>query len=268
MTHPHTLALPVLAALLLGGCSFTGGGGGGGGGGSDRDIYDALESGMSAYAVRANQNSLATTTGTVTMDRNGDDLRVAIDGRVYDMQGTWQTSVTNPHWVNQVRYDVYQFESGADGAEVIAGEYMAVAGMLDQSRTNIYIMHGGVQTPTSGLPNQSAVYEGAWEIAHIGGGDNDVGIYQANANFDARTIAFTIRNEDAVYAGNGYGSISGSTFDSTFDLNEGVFDKDSNNNVTGNFYGPNAEEMAGIIVGDEAAAGSQPTYGVLYGHQR
>lgn len=265
MRHLHFLALPALTSLALSGCTVTGGFPS-----PQADVYDALASGMVSDAVGSDGNAVTTGTADVAMTRSGSQIEVAVDGDIYTMPGTGQSAFTNPRWVNQRQYVDYRFADGVSSSSLIAGQYMAVTGLESGTNGNVYLMQGGVDTPTSGLPNQSAIYEGAWEIAHNSGAANDSGIFEADADFDASRIDFAIGDKNGSVVGSGTGTIAGNSFDSTFDVNttgSGVGTA-SNNDVAGNFYGPNAEEMAGIIDGRDALGVRQGTYGVLYGHQR
>lgn len=265
MRHLLSLALPALSSLALAGCSITGGGSS-----PQTDVYDELASGMASDAVGSNGSSVATGSADVTMTRSGSAIEVAVDGDVYTMPATSQSSFTNSEWVNERQYVDYRFAGSGSSASLIAGRYMAITGFESGTTGNVYLMHGGVETSTSGLPNQSAIYEGAWEIAHNSGATNDAGVFAADADFDASRIDFAIGDQNSSVVGSGTGTISGNSFNSSFDVNTtgtGVSTA-SNNDVDGNFYGPSAEEMAGIIVGNDALGAGDDTYGVLYGHQR
>ncbi|WP_404404692.1 transferrin-binding protein-like solute binding protein [Pelagibacterium halotolerans] len=259
MTHFRSLTLSVFASMALAGCSFMSGGGG------TTDVYDALASGMSARSVGKVGNLVGAGPAEVSMTRSGSLIEVGVNGEVYELPGTSQTPFTNPQWVNRQEYIDYRFAGGADSASLIAGQYMAIAGVEDGVTGDIYLMHGGVETPTSGLPLLSAIYEGAWEVRHADGDPTDSGVFAAAADFDAGSMNIDIQNSSGSTVGSGAGGISGNAFATNFDVN--ISGSPSNNELAGKFYGPTGQEMAGVIEGEEVFGGN-PTYGVLYGHQR
>lgn len=271
MQRLYSLTLPALAALALAGCSTTSGGGGSSSGRAT-DVYDKLASGMTVSTVHTNSDTTSTGSAVVTMPSDGETLRVAMGDTVYDLALESKETDTLPGLKNPVEYTGYKFrnEDASGGAYLIAGRYVAVGVYGTDDGQNTSVMRGGVETPSGGPPNQSAVYEGIWAAPNshmIGEG----GVFEADANFDAGSIRFDFKDDSGTNVGSGAGSISGNAFNSTYNASR------SSGNVTGNFYGPNAEEIAGLIEGtaeEQADFGEDgprtggPVGGWLLGHKQ
>ncbi|MET3924175.1 transferrin-binding protein-like solute binding protein [Devosia sp. 2618] len=157
------------------------------------------------------------------------------------------------------------------------------------------IIIGGQQTQS--LPTQTANYVGEWAVqtakasgyvgsttpAHCQGqtfcaysdliGAN--GLFTSTADFNSRTWSMNLAGMNAEGAsgsggnitivnpvsGTGSGTITGTTFAGSFNTTGGFVSK---NTVNGQFYGPNAEELGGIIQGQ---SNGEQTYGIVYGHR-
>lgn len=132
-----------------------------------------------------------------------------------------------------------------------------------------HIAYGGTSTPLEALPPQTASYEGFW-ILNVADGRplnpgagffSNLGMFEATADFDDETILFALTGEQSIPLGNGSGTISGNTFESSFNVLFGG--SSANNTATGGFYGPGGEEIAGSIIGELNTG--QTTIGGLIG---
>lgn len=267
MKHLHSLALPALAALALAGCSTTSGGGSNGGDRTpppdpttEKTFREQLAEGMSAESARLSQGEVVDGTAKITLDEganggiiNGSQsipqtLSATLDGTTYNMKLSGLYAGAN--------YSTYKFHDSAEKNQVatlIVGKNVAVGDVNLDHDASIFGVRTGVLTATDAMPNQTASYAGVWNLS----GSSSAGSLDATANFDSGTIAFDIKDASDAPAGTGAGTISGNSFTSTFNPNT------STNTVSGNFYGPDAAEMAGIITGDGA-----PDIGYLYGSKK
>ena len=120
------------------------------------------------------------------------------------------------------------------------------------------------------LPMQAANYDGVWGISSSSG-QQAAGTFQAGANFDSRTVGFELYDQSGLVGG-GNGRIIGTGFTSTLDTRDAVDQGpnnvrlNSNNTIDGQFYGPRADEMAGLVRGN-TTDGNGATAGYLIGTQ-
>lgn len=142
---------------------------------------------------------------------------------------------------------------------------------IDDVTTDVFstATYGGVETPVDAMPSQLASYDGTWILnsaqgivpSGFPGFLSDSGIFEATSDFDNNQIAFMVYNYNDQEVGLGQGIIAGNTFESSFAVQFGP--GQSQNTVTGGFFGPAAQEIAGSITG-QTGAGAQTT-GVLIG---
>jgi hypothetical protein len=114
----------------------------------------------------------------------------------------------------------------------------------------------GMSTPVSGIPTSgTATYSGeafGWLIDDSGENDNLHALFNATANFSNRTLAMSTTNS-AVDFGEQPAPQHNITGTLSYASDSGVFSGDVSNNsghngsATGKFYGPNAEEIGGVI---------------------
>ncbi|WP_404404694.1 transferrin-binding protein-like solute binding protein [Pelagibacterium halotolerans] len=264
MTQLRFLTLPVIASLALAGCSTTSGGGTNGGGATpppdpttEKTFREQLAEGVNAETTRLSQGAVANGTANITMAGSTTigsvnapkTLSVTLDGTTYDMT-LFSLSTTKG-----TNYSTFKFHDSADNNQVgtlIVGDNVAVGDVNLDHNASIFGVRAGILTAADAMPNQTASYAGKWHL-----GASSTGSLDATANFDSGTIAFDIQDLAGAPTGAGIGSISGNSFASSFDIYP------STNTVLGNFYGPDAAEMAGIITGDSA-----PDVGYLYGSKK
>ncbi|MCD7059784.1 transferrin-binding protein-like solute binding protein [Pelagibacterium xiamenense] len=251
--------LPALAALCVGGCASTGP--------TPDPFPDDVDATLAAgfdniTTLHSNAAVITSGTGSWQMDEGGGAATITVDGSSYVLVANAASDVvTEPGWSKPVNYTRYPLSSGTEDGAFLLGEHLFIGAMVDAGG-DYYLTQGGNETPSDGLPNMTVNYEGAWLVSEIAA-LSEAGIYEASANFDDGTMTFAIEDDFGTSLGAGAGTISGSTFSSSFNLTGGGVV--STNNVNGNFYGPNADEMAGLIQG---TGGTGQTFGYLFGHQQ
>ncbi|MCD7059783.1 transferrin-binding protein-like solute binding protein [Pelagibacterium xiamenense] len=225
-------------------------------------VSSSLADGLESDAVYYDGAAVGRTTARVQMDQDGGSFTLSVGGTDYTLRPDGDPElVSSPLWEYPANYTEYQFDDGTNAGGLYVGRYMAVGGANIAATGTEYLVQAGLETPADGLPAQTAAYEGYWEVYDTGGLDVD-GVFDASVDFDAGTIAFAIHDDSDTQIGLGAGTVSGSTFASSFNVTSGI--NTSVNNVDGNFYGPNAEEMAGLVAGN----GTGPTFGFIFGHQK
>lgn len=235
------------AALAVSGCSSTGGGGGGGSSGPSPLSYSAVQVNADGAVRRTN--------GTVEATPNSGT--VVVGGTEYNFSGgTYQG--------NEFGIDAYSYGSGnpsdPNGAAIFVGQYAGAAAVVDNTNGVNSFVVGGEETRR--LPNQVANYDGTWAISDF---DNDAsGTFRAGVDFDNRDIDIDLLNGSGVVGG-GSGRVIGTGFNSRLDTGT-ASGLAGTHTVNGQFYGPNADEMAGLI--DGRADNGNNTAGFLIGTQR
>ncbi|MCD7059782.1 transferrin-binding protein-like solute binding protein [Pelagibacterium xiamenense] len=245
-------ALPLAAGLAA--CTGTG----------SPNLTTALAEGITVPALSSDGTDADRTLASLRIAEDGATMTVAAGDANYTMaleRAGAPFSVAG--WEDAGDFTVFGFAGPSGGAEVIIGTYVVTA--VASAAGNTLIAQGGFNTPAAGLPETRAQYEGFWTISGVSGALGTAeGVFDATADFDAGTIVFAISDADGAAAlGSGSGTLDGNTFSSSYNLTSGP--NTSNNTVEGNFYGPSAEEMAGLIAG---TGGGEASAGLLFGQKK
>ncbi|WP_338607136.1 transferrin-binding protein-like solute binding protein [Pelagibacterium nitratireducens] len=212
-------------------------------------------------------NASGTGTGNGSFSANTNDITVAVDGRNYTV-GNGAATPGLPGGLTG-----YTYADANGDAAYIGGSHAATALTSPAGTNSVYAIVDGRET-TSGqmqsLPMQAANYDGVWGISSSSG-QQAGGTFQAGANFDSRTVGFELSDQSGLVGG-GNGRIIGTGFTSSLNT-RGAVDQgpnnvqvNSNNTIDGQFYGPNADEMAGLVRGN-TTDGNGATAGYLIGTQ-
>lgn len=220
-------------------------------------------------------SGLTLTSGGGTQQTNGSisgspqDVVVNVAGTTYRFGGGTRDAAGSYAGI-----DAYQYTTGGPsnpgGAGLLVGDYARAALIADNVNNRGVIAVDGTETRYSDMPTQTAVYDGLWSLSDAQGGQAG-GTFEAGVDFDRRNIGFELYDQSGLVGG-GNGQLQGTGFTSRLDT-RGALDQgplggtfDSNNTVDGQFYGPNAAEMAGLIQG--SSTGGVSTGGALIGSKR
>ncbi|WP_417580983.1 transferrin-binding protein-like solute binding protein [Pelagibacterium sp.] len=212
-------------------------------------------------------NAAGTGVGNGAFSANSSTISVAVDGRNYTVGSGSRTPGIPGNLTG------YTYADGNGTAAYIGGSHAATALTSPAGSNAVYAIVDGRETTNSqmqNLPTQRANYNGVWGISSSTG-QQAAGTFQAGANFDSRTVGFELSDQSGLVGG-GNGRIIGTGFTSTLDT-RGAVDNgtagrslNSNNTIDGQFYGPRAEEMAGLVRGG-TTDGNGSTAGYLIGTQ-
>ncbi|SDG63495.1 transferrin-binding protein-like solute binding protein [Pelagibacterium luteolum] len=238
------------AALLVSGCSSTSPGPG-----------PAPQPSPLTYSALQMQNgSSSTRTGTGTISGSPQNATVEVAGATYNFNRS-----TGPD-TSYRGVDAYAYptSSNNDGAILYVGDHTQAALIADNTvNQQAVVVLNGNRTSASSMPTQTAVYDGLWSLSRSTGGTSAAGQFAAGVNFDSRTYSMDLYDSNTLVGG-GSGVVRGTGF--TGDLqtfaNSGFA---SDNGVDGQFYGPGAAEMGGLISGQ---SGNAATAGALVGTKR
>jgi hypothetical protein len=249
---PKIFALSAMAAALaVSGCTSSGSG--------------LPPSPLSYSAVGLNAGGTAV--GNGAFSANPSTITVAVDGRNYTV-GNGAATPGLPGGLTG-----YTYSSGGNTAAYVGGSHAATALTSPAGSNAVYAIVDGRETTGSqmqNLPMQAANYDGVWGISSSSG-QQAAGTFQAGANFDSRTVGFELYDQSGLVGG-GNGRIIGTGFTSTLDTRDAVDQGpntvrlNSNNTIDGQFYGPRADEMAGLVRGN-TTDGNGATAGYLIGTQ-
>lgn len=220
---------------------------------------------LSYSAVGLNAGGVGTGNGSVLADAN--EISVAVDGRNYTVVNGAPTAGLPGGLTG------YTYSSNGDTAAYIRGSHAATTLTSPGGSNTVYAIVDGRETTygqIQNLPNQTATYDGVWGISSSSG-QQAGGTFQAGANFDTRTVGFQLSDQSGAVGG-GSGQIIGTGFTSSLNT-RGAIDQgpnnvrlNSNNTIDGQFYGPRADEMAGLVRGN-TTNGNGATAGYLIGTQ-
>ena len=233
----------IASAALLAGCSATGGNGGG-------NPPIPPQSPLHNYSA-VTLNAAGVTKSEGTIHHNGSQMSIEVGGNTYTAGNG-----THGGLLGNTSLDQYAFNDGTTSGMAIQGQHALAGALLDSANDQAYFAVNGTETIT--LPTQTADYVGFYALTD--GIDGAQGNFDAAVDFNAGTIDFTIYDMTSPI-GTGTCALQATGFTSTFNTT-GAFA--STNNVDGQFYGPNAEELAGLIQG---TSGGNPTAGFLIGKQ-
>lgn len=243
------------------------------------------QAGLQGFAASTTQNiaAITNTTGTfkvatITMAAGGASLTIQVDGQTFVLPSSGP-SQTGKMFAGGPDATFYAFGAapGTNGsqASVINGAYssLAVFGKdvtlatpgTPSSNAGYVLVATGAETPVSGLPAQIATYKGSWGIALANGVAGSSGQFDATANFANKTLSWDVIANGSP-AGSGTATISGNKFAGNFTnslaqqgglVNPEACVADCTWNGTGQvigaFYGPNAEEVAGVLSGSSTS---------------
>lgn len=211
--------------------------------------YNALALGGSPDVRPANGAIEGTTENlVVSVGQRTYTLNQIADGGPIEGMRHYEYSSANPnHW-----------DTGALG---IFGSHSAAVLLNDGdsfSNDRAFVVIDGNPTRLSDMPpNQLATYSGVWHLAHSQGVQSN-GAFDADVNFNSGRMDFDFYDQNS-WVGDGAGEVRGTGFvGQTYII-------DSTNDLTGQFYGPSAAEMAGLMEGRTSTGDS--TGGALIGRR-
>ena len=239
------------AALAVSGCSSTGGGGSSGQS-IPRPGGPAL--GYNAVTISGSGGGQL---GTGRISGDSEDVVVDVAGQTYRFgngsRGAGHSGI-----------DAYSYGSSRNGAALYLGEYAAGAIIADSAVNNqAATVFQGQRTPTNAIPDQQVVYDGLWNIAaNDGTGGN--GRFAADFDFSTNTYAMGLTDANGARAGEGGGQVnrSNNTFEGDLETTGSFV---SSNDVYGAFFGPDYDEVGGVMAGNSS---SGETAGVFVGDRR
>jgi hypothetical protein len=204
------------------------------------------------------QNGSSTTqTGTGTISGSPQNTTVQVAGATYNF-----TRSTGPEDTYR-GIDAYAYPTSTnhDGAILYVGDHTRAALIADNTvNQQAVIVLNGDRTAPNSMPNQTAVYDGLWSLSSSAGA-SAAGQFIAGVDFDARTYSMDF-NDGNIPIGTGSGVVRGTGFTGNM-TTQGALQ--STNRVDGQFYGPGAAEMGGLIRGQ---SGNAATAGALVGSRR
>lgn len=265
MKSTLTFVVGVSSLILLSACSSTGsssgggaggGGTGGGGGGGGSETPPTMIGGVEVPGYQATQyqdgvnlddlqadglEGFGTSGGNLvqtTVQKTADEITIAAGGETLTLNYAGGAPIPN-FW-----QQVERFENTATGNEafVVNGGFVDVTG-LTNAATDEFVAVAVTGQETVNLPTQMARYGGIW----MSSSDLvDLGYIAADANFETNELDFTLGSETAGVGGTGIAEISGSQFAGELEL-FGV--AEGSGSLAGAFYGPDADEIAGVSNG-------------------
>lgn len=222
----------------------------------------------SNQAVAIAQNgAVSATTVSVTVPADRSSLTVTTGGQTFVLPRVGGAITT-------AGVTAYQFgaTNGAAGdtGTLITGNYVGVAAVAKNVNPNAgtfdnaAISVGGSTTAANSVPLTVATYNGQWTVmiptaTLVGNG----GTFTATVNLTAGNNSVAINGiggNGATVTGTGTVNQAASSFTSSFDIAGGAVP--GTNTVTGNFYGPAAEEIGGTVSG---TSGGNATTGFVLG---
>ena len=218
-------------------------------------------------------------TAVVTLSSDKKSLGIQIEGKTYNLKEMGAPQIVA---VNGKNYTAYGFSangafpsSGArqDAAAVLNGQYASLAVFLKNSSQTSPAPHNndgfaviatGGETEVGRLPTQVVNYGGSWFL--VTSQTYDEGKFTARVDFNAKNIDWSTTNSQNLASGSGTATIDGSQFTGKVNF---TGSSTGNGDVAGAFFGPNAEEMAGVVSGNVAIGGnpSQPVGGGFIGNK-
>lgn len=248
---PKILALSAAAAaLVVGGCSSTRP--------TPPPPPEPSPLNYNALTVDAGGSTQRHTGATVQGNEN--NARVVVDGTTYTFsggrtEGTYEGITT------------YSYQSGnivdPNGAAILVGGHAGAAIIADNVNNRGVFVVGGQPTTPGQMPRQLVNYDGIWTMIDSSSGQTQ-GVFQADVDFNSRQFDIDLRNgNNSLTYGSASGRVQGTGFtgELTTNAQSGL---PSQNTVNGQFYGPNAQDMAGLING-RATDNNAHTAGVLIG---
>ena len=248
------------------------------------NVTSLQANGLQGFAASTSQSVAATTnaTGTfkvatITMAPNGASLTVAVDGNTFTLPSTGRKQVA-PLFEGAPNTTFYGFgATTGDGSQgiVINQTHSSLALFIKNlkratqnspsSHEGYVLVATGAETPVGQLPAQLATYKGEWGLALANNAAGAGGKFNATANFATKQLTYDVFT-GSTPAGSGSATISGNQFAGTFQnqlYQQGGAGQASapvgacaanctwtgSGEVIGAFYGPNAEEVTGVISG-------------------
>ncbi|KKB09950.1 transferrin-binding protein-like solute binding protein [Devosia chinhatensis] len=249
-------------------------------------VTAAQTTGIAGYAAgprlptaSASASSFKTAVVKISPDRQS--LEITVEGRTFALQDFTAGPATVT--INGQDYVAYGFSTdGAfpsnadrkDAAILVNGTYSSLAmflrnagdAMQNQPHVNdgfVMIATGG-ETPINGMPSQIVHYSGQWFTVTPQSFEN--GNFLAQADFANRSLNWTATALDNSFTDTGTATIDGNRFVGT--LAFGALGVNDSAQVVGSFYGPNAEEIAGVVSGNGTVNGAVvPVGGGFFGNK-
>jgi len=238
--------------------------------GSGPTLPTADQSNSSFKTVEVSFDS-ATAPTKMTLQVEGQTINLAV---VSHLTGTTMIGGYN--------YNSYYFSpDGADlspsttkdWGRVITGKYSTVGAFLKNARglgtsfpnDGFLVFTTGAVTPTANMPTQILSYNGYW--AMLAGTQYDEGSFTATVDFNNKTFNYQVGGGSGGGGASGTAAITGNQFTGTVAISTPTVN--GNGTLAGEFYGPNAEEIGGVISGSGTVNGvaNQPLVGAFAGNR-
>jgi hypothetical protein len=115
------------------------------------------------------------------------------------------------------------------------------------------------------MPTQILSYNGYW--AMLAGTQYDEGSFTATVDFNNKTFNYQVGGGSGGGGASGTAAITGNQFTGTVAISTPTVN--GNGTLAGEFYGPNAEEIGGVISGSGTVNGvaNQPLVGAFAGNR-
>lgn len=204
---------------------------------------------------------------TITMAPNASSLTVRVDGKDFTLPrlqnpppqgGAFSSSNLGPN-VDYYWFGADQYTSGDRGV-VFNQKYSSLSVFGRNVASNggtsdgYVLVATGLETPESNMPAQLAVYNGAWALMLFDGNQalsGEDGKFVGKADFAGKTLTYDVYtgpNFDQRTNG-GTATISGNHISGQFSTAAFGPGSIGTGEIIGTFYGPNAEELAGVLAG-------------------
>ena len=218
-------------------------------------------------------------TAVVTLSSDKKSLGIQIEGKTYNLKEMAAPQVVT---INGKNYTAYGFSANGaiptsgsrqDAAVILNGQYASLAAFLKNSSQTSPAPHNndgfaviatGGETEVGRLPTQVVNYGGSWYL--VTSQTYDEGKFTAKVDFNAKNLAWSSTNSQNLPSGSGTATIDGNQFTGKVNFSGAIA---GSGDLAGAFYGPNAEEMAGVVSGNVAVNGgaSQPVGGGFIGNK-
>lgn len=278
----------LLTAIAISGCSVAGNGGGSGGGVTPKppikagsaeasslsasqvlsayqqtfatpsfNLAAAKKAGIQGYGVGTTVPTAAAETSsfktaTIKISEDQSTLTITIDGKSHDLKVIDEEGGITIGGKSYVAH-AYTPSGKQDVAIALSGTYASLTGYVENTNMRTisheadgfaFIVTGGETDPNK-IPKQILNYNGEWFLVSETGYSD--GTFTSAADFTKNQLTWNAFDGKDVNTGNGVATISGNRFTGKADIS--MAGMSGNADIVGAFYGPAAEEIAGVVGG-------------------